>query len=190
MEFACSVCQYTSKKKQHVVNHINKQKSCGPGIKEIIEIPTEINCEYCNKIFACLTSLKYHIKNSCKHKDNILKKRIAYLEQQLKTRSTPISIENNEEFTNYIYLIKIYPYEDNIYKLGRTGDILARLASYKRYKIVFITGCKDDVKCESDLLELYRLKTTQCKEMRNEYFYGTYNQMIEIVQIYFTPTNV
>jgi uncharacterized protein VirK/YbjX len=71
MEFGCSVCEYTSEQKRHVIRHINKNKSCGNGIKEIIEIPIDIICEYCNKEFSIKETLKVHIKNYCKYKDVI-----------------------------------------------------------------------------------------------------------------------
>jgi hypothetical protein len=65
-EFACSVCQYTSYIKTDVVRHINRKRSCGEGVKEIIEIPIEITCEYCNKGFSTKAHLTDHIKKYCK----------------------------------------------------------------------------------------------------------------------------
>ena len=109
--------------------------------------------------------------------------KIKELERQLVNREIRVSTEKEDE--NYIYLIKIYPYEDNIYKLGRTKNIMKRLADYKRYKIVFISVCNNDIQCEKELLELYREKTTQCKELGNEFFYGEFQTMKTIVQQYF-----
>ena len=62
MEFSCSVCGYTSTQKEHILTHINRKKSCGPGIKEIVEIPVEIICKYCNKKFATSRTLERHLK--------------------------------------------------------------------------------------------------------------------------------
>ena len=77
MEFACSICQYTSSKKENVLKHFNRKRSCGPGIKEIIEIPIEIKCDFCDKNFSSVSNLRYHQKHNCKNK-------VIALEQKLK----------------------------------------------------------------------------------------------------------
>jgi hypothetical protein len=180
-EFGCSGCEYTSSKKENIIRHINKSKSCSPGKKEIIEIPIDINCEYCNKKFSSSTCLYRHIKN-CKQKEKILKDKIKTLESKIKQISI-ITKEVEELF--YIYLIKIYPYEDNIYKLGRTVNIDTRLSSYKRYKIIFITSCDNFIKCENDLLSLFKKNFIQ-SDIGNEYFIGNYRDMKKILYDYFT----
>jgi len=107
-EYSCSICQYTSGIKENVVRHINKKKSCGQGIKEIKEISIEIICEFCQKNFSSPISLKYHIKNTCKHKDNILKQRIKQLEEELKESR---KVTNNNNNTVNINII-VNNYED------------------------------------------------------------------------------
>jgi hypothetical protein len=186
-EFACSVCQYTSTKRDHVERHVNKKKSCGPGIKEIIEIPIEINCEFCGKNFSTQKTLIFHLKKTCKEKTNILVLKIKELENKLKEK-TKIEKTTEDEDEDYIYLIKIYPYTDNIYKVGRTENILKRLSDYKRYKIVFIITCKNAVTCENDLIKLYKIGAVECKEMGNEYFYGEYQNMKKIIRSYFSSS--
>jgi predicted HNH restriction endonuclease len=87
MEFGCSSCEYTSSKKQHISNHIKRKNSCGPGTKEIIEIPIEIKCQFCNKDFSTKQNLKDHIKNNCKiNKEEVekLKEEVEKLKQELK----------------------------------------------------------------------------------------------------------
>ena len=84
MEFKCSICEYTSSQKIHVVRHFNKVKSCGPGIKEIIEIPTEIKCKYCNKNYSTQKNLKEHQKNNCKNRDIVMLKEINDLKEKVK----------------------------------------------------------------------------------------------------------
>lgn len=49
MEFTCSLCDYTSEIKSHVTRHQNNKNKCGDGILEIIEVPIDISCEFCNK---------------------------------------------------------------------------------------------------------------------------------------------
>jgi hypothetical protein len=83
MEFGCSICEYTSSKKENVIRHINKKKSCGSDIRELIEIPVDINCEFCNKNFSTATSLFKHQKNNCKYKEDALKQKIKKLEKEL-----------------------------------------------------------------------------------------------------------
>ncbi len=70
MEFGCSVCEYTSPKKENITRHINKLKICGIGIREIVEIPIEIVCECCSKKFSTSTSLLKHSKNNCSKRRN------------------------------------------------------------------------------------------------------------------------
>jgi len=112
-EYSCSICQYTSNKKQHVINHINRKKTCGPGIREVIEIPVEIICEFCQKNFSCSTSLKYHVKNTCKNKDDILKQRIKQLEEELKESRKVINNNNNNINNNTVNInITVNNYED------------------------------------------------------------------------------
>jgi hypothetical protein len=45
MEFACSICTYSTDKKANIVRHINNKTKCGNGngTPEIIEIPVDIN---------------------------------------------------------------------------------------------------------------------------------------------------
>jgi uncharacterized protein YjgD (DUF1641 family) len=95
MEFACSICQYTSYAKIDVIRHINRKRSCGPGIKEIIEIPIEIKCEFCNKNFSTKPNLKDHIKNRCKEKDKAKDEEIKQLKETIKElKSKPTTINN------------------------------------------------------------------------------------------------
>ena len=108
-EYACSVCHYSSHLKEHIIRHINRKRSCGSGIKEIIEIPIEIKCEFCNKIFSSMTSLKYHTKHSCKHKDDAKDKEIQRLKEELKqAKSITNNIDNSTNTTNYIIVINNY----------------------------------------------------------------------------------
>jgi hypothetical protein len=112
-EYSCSICKYTSNLKEHVVRHINRKKSCGFGVKEIIEVSIEIKCELCNKKFSCSTSLRYHIKNTCKHKDDAKDVRIKQLEKELnESRKVTINNNNNNNSTNININIIVNNYED------------------------------------------------------------------------------
>jgi len=115
MEFGCSVCGYTSAKKDHVVRHVNNKKSCGPGTKKVVEIPADIKCEYCDKDFTTHKTLEYHMKNSCKHKDRALKDQIAKLKEELK-EARNVTIHNNsvkqDNSVNTVNIIIVNNYED------------------------------------------------------------------------------
>jgi hypothetical protein len=105
MEFGCSACEFVSSDKRVTLRHINRKRSCGAGIKEVIKIPVEIKCEFCNKNFSVKSSLERHIKNNCKGKDKIKDAKIKELEKQVKElekRPTTINnIINNIIINNY-----------------------------------------------------------------------------------------
>lgn len=84
MEYGCSLCKYTSSRKSDIVRHFSKKISCGSGIKEIIEIPIEIKCNFCNKNFSSPISLSYHVKNTCKQKDKAKDEEIRKLNEKIK----------------------------------------------------------------------------------------------------------
>jgi hypothetical protein len=113
MEFGCSICEYTSKQKKDVIRHINRKRSCGPGIKEIVEIPIDIKCEYCDKDFSSMQNLKYHQKHNCKQKDHILEeenKRLKEENRKLKEQKTEtknVTINNNGNTFN-IFIVNNY----------------------------------------------------------------------------------
>lgn len=114
MEFGCSVCEYISYNKQHVIRHVNRKKTCGPGIREIIEIPIQIMCQFCRKNFATKDNLNYHVKNRCAKKDLVKDFRIKELEEKVKLlegRGVVNNIVDNSTNTVNINII-INNYED------------------------------------------------------------------------------
>ncbi len=97
MEFACSVCNYTSIIKTNVTRHIKKTIPCGEGDRKVVEtgkkVLNELICKFCNKVFKKKQGLEYHVDNNVCNKQtnshNItkeleeLKKKTEELERQL-----------------------------------------------------------------------------------------------------------
>ena len=109
MEFGCSVCEFIASDRRTIVRHINRQKSCGPGTKELIEIPMEIKCEFCNKLFMTKETLEHHAKNTCKMKDKIKDEEIKKLKEEVNfLKKNKNTIINNQNTIN----IYINNYED------------------------------------------------------------------------------
>ena len=158
-EYACSVCGYTSQKKDHVTNHINRKKSCGSGVKEIIEIPIEIKCKFCNKQFSCSISLKYHIKHNCKHRDNAKDEEIKKLKEENKLLKSTKNITNNidnstNNSTNNINIIIVNK------QLNDKERVEAALDNYNTLKFIapLIIQENDEFHCYEDNISI--LKST------------------------------
>jgi hypothetical protein len=62
MEFRCSVCNYTSEYKKSIERHFENKAKCGDGKPELIEVPIEIKCESCNKLFTTKYNMRKHTK--------------------------------------------------------------------------------------------------------------------------------
>jgi hypothetical protein len=136
MEFACSVCQYTSPKKSSVIRHINKKQSCGPGIKEIIEIPVEISCEYCKKKFNTNGSLSRHQKDFCKHRKDVLEEENKKLKERIKELEKRPMSTNNTYNDNRTYIV-VNNYENTNMKRLNDGDYIKILEdSEEPYRII------------------------------------------------------
>lgn len=114
MEFMCSVCEYKCDRRLPVETHIKKKKSCGPGVKTVVEVPKIIRCNICNKNLAVQASLDRHMIK-CKEKiqinevmakmaatdDNmkILQDQVAYLTEKLAISESEKS--NAKTINNY-----------------------------------------------------------------------------------------
>jgi exonuclease VII large subunit len=121
MEFGCSICGYTSTQKEHVINHINRKRSCGPGDKTIVEIPVEIKCEYCQKNFSTNRTLERHMRNTCKNKKDQLEEENKKLKEKVKElEKNQTTTINNQTNNNTFNIIIVNNYEDT--KLDKITD--------------------------------------------------------------------
>ena len=83
-----------------------------------------------------------------------------------------------------IYLLREREFirlNEDIYKIGRSKHIKTRMNSYpKGSDIELMMGCNDSIKCEKQLLEIFRTTFIQRKEYGSEYFEGDKQEMIKI----------
>ncbi len=88
--------------------------------------------------------------------------------------------------TNYIYLLQEREFiktNENIYKVGRT-----KKENYKRFNqypkgsvLLFQMICNNCENIERDIIEKFKKKFNQRKDIGNEYFEGDYKTMIDII---------
>ena len=86
----------------------------------------------------------------------------------------------------YIYLIKAREFvnsNENVYKVGRTSqDQYKRFHGYpKGSLLLFHMNCKNSIKMERLVLEKFKNKYTQRKDIGREYFEGEHKTMIRII---------
>lgn len=163
MEFACSVCQYTSDRKHCVKKHINRVNKCGEN-PQIVEIPIEIKCEHCQKQYSTKPNLIGHYK-ICKF---------------IKEQSTKPQFNFDEHSMNFIYLLmerEFIKTNEHIFKIGYTSkDILARTNGYPKGSKIF---CVFPVANNPELKLISQFKKTfiHRKDIGNEYFEGNFQEM-------------
>jgi len=85
----------------------------------------------------------------------------------------------------YIYIIKEREFinsNTNIYKIGRTQDILERVKNYpKNSKLHYTVIVNDVVNTETKLIKLFIYHFNHRKDIGREYFEGDVKQMIDII---------
>jgi len=118
--FECKVCNFTTLLRGNYTRHLatEKHKSKEKPVQEATEIVTEveeenddvIKCEYCDKTFAYTQSMKRHMKDRCKKRDDVemLKKQLEETKHELKNKD-----KNHKQ--DLLYHKKIY--EKKIKKL-------------------------------------------------------------------------
>lgn len=117
MEFKCSICNYTSQFKTTIERHITKQKKCGEN-PSIIEVPIEIKCEFCNKLYKTRENLVQHLK-ICKVKKSNVELELELVKKELadlKRNQASVNITNitNNITNNNNYTIQLKPYNSPV----------------------------------------------------------------------------
>jgi hypothetical protein len=163
-KYQCSSCDYVSSQKAPVIRHINKKISCGSGTKEVIEIPTEIKCEYCTKKFSTEKTLAFHVKNNCYHKNDILVEKIKKLEEENKLlKERPLTVNNDNRTIN----VYVNNYEDtNLEKL--TDKIYNKIIKDSDEPYQIIPRLIKHIHCNPDLPENHNIRLSN-RNKNNKY---------------------
>lgn len=85
--------------------------------------------------------------------------------------------------TNFIYLLNIYPYNEKVYKIGRTDNFVRRLQNYKSHKpnIILCVNVDNCVEMEKKLINIFKKKYIHDISRGNEYFIGNKNDMKKVI---------
>ena len=118
--FECKECNFTTLLRGNYTRHLatekhkSKEKTVQEATENVTEVEEEndgvIKCEYCDKTFAYTQSMKRHMKDRCKKRNNVemLKKQLEETKQELKKKD-----KNHKQ--DLLYHKKIY--EKKIKKL-------------------------------------------------------------------------
>lgn len=118
-----------------------------------------------------LVNDKNNIINILNKKIDLLNEKIKYLDCENQNLKNNNKIHEKHE---YIYIIHCAQYiNTNIYKIGRTKNIINRIKDYpKGSELILTISCNDSIKMEKHILS-YLKKTDiyyHCKDIGNEYF--------------------
>lgn len=171
-KYICIRCNYSTKDKSCMRDHLyNRKTVCGTIINDI-ELTDEIKEHIINyKV--------YHIPKVIKTKNTVIK-------EERKDLSITVNVDLCH---NYIYLLRAKEnvrHKENIYKIGKTVTKeltlnLTRLISYgKGSELILIRKCIDSSKLEQKILKIFKKKFHK-HIYGNEYFAGDYNEMCTII---------
>lgn len=163
--YVCPRCGYDSTRKTCMRDHLHKQNIC-PAIKEDILLTDDVK-EYI---------LQNRMYKQVEEKQTCLppkKKKAVVLPVHEAKPADPV-LDNTiiSDKSGYIYCIQVREFlNTNIYKIGRTANIITRTKSYpKGSQLMFTFYCIDMYEMERLLLELFKTKYHQKTEYGREYF--------------------
>lgn len=167
--YCCIRCGYSVSKKTDMYKHLYTLKKQCPATENLIELTDEVKAHI-------LENRIYMIPKLTK------------LTKTVKRDKTEICKLNENEYYNYIYLLR--PEESvlnssNIYKIGmsvvkdKTCNI-TRLSSYRTgSELIFVCQCTDANKMENEILKIFN--NTFKRAYGNEYFIGNKFEMVKII---------
>lgn len=87
----------------------------------------------------------------------------------------------------WIYLLQIYPYNENVYKLGKTNNLISEINRdiYLTPLLIYEEYCENNQEHKTKLLKIFRNNFVSMKELGNQYFSGDPTQMKDKIEEYF-----
>jgi len=193
MSFKCPTCEQLLDSPRGLQIHITKLH----GQSQRIKLP----CKKCPKDFSTAQSLSVHMK---KHKAESQREKeeeeiskaiqLALLEDltkkvEMMSSRLPENVVKNTSNTptnGYIYLIQLREFldkDEDIYKVGMTCQPgHKRFASYpKGSKLLYQVTCDNCLKAEKLIIQKFKEKFVQMKDIGTEYFRGNHVDMFDMI---------
>jgi hypothetical protein len=105
------------------------------------------------------------------------------------TKINDTNICENKNIDGYIYIIherEFIKSKENIYKIGRTENIIERIKKYpKNSSYCFVRQSNNMFVDENKLIKLFKNNFVHLKDYGNEYFKGDITNMIKVIGDYF-----
>lgn len=202
MKYKCDKCKAVFDQRYMYENHINRKTPCDLTIEP--DPGAKFPCMYCGRSFSGAFNLNRHYKTCkmVKSKHSLVRK-AERAEEKIKAKmeaerirqeiedevvcdisdkgSTKTFTEKSK--THYVYLLQEREFiktGEQIYKIGRTEKAnCRRFNQYPKGSILlFQIICNDCYYVEDKIVELFKVKFKQRKDIGKEYFEGNYKVMI------------
>ena len=182
--YACPCCGYQTEKKTFMMNHLYTLRKPCPKLNNDIEL-TEETKQYilANRI------LKVETTNQVV---KMLRQKNVELTNELR-RS--LNAKENQDDTSHgmIYLIREREFlklNETVIKIGRTQNISRRFGEYpKGSTLMFVTPCKNEIEVEKELIEIFKSRFEQRKDIGTEYFCGDVIEMSNCISVHISKIN-
>ena len=147
MDYECKLCNKSFKLKHHLIQHQKKKIPCN----------RIITCNRCKTKFKTKQGLNRHLKRKKPCNNTNLEELIEKIKQ------LEIQLDRN---IGYIYILTNLSYEiQDIYKIGKTGNLKTRLSSYNtpkvekdKYKYIYLFKTYDMNNLEQFIHNHFKLK--------------------------------
>jgi hypothetical protein len=152
------------------------------------KIKKSLICNYCNKTFNCRSTKCMHEKK-CKNQKIIVSPNTI-----INNNTIENNIENIIENIGYIYIIQereFYNLSKDIYKIGRTSNIMNRFKDYpKNSNYCYFRQTNKFIIDEKELINIFKNNFIQRKDIGTEYFEGNLYSMIKTINNYYDNTDI